>query len=86
MEKEQTDIEWATICSFAKWAQIEGRMTGNFFTNVSAASSITSIQLLRDQNGVEYSSNEEMARYANSYYQELFASQGESAECMRARE
>jgi hypothetical protein len=86
MEKEQTDIEWATIRSSAKWAQIEGRMTSDFFTNVSAALSSTPIQLLRDQDGQEYSSNDEMARYANSYFQELFASQGESAECLRARE
>jgi hypothetical protein len=86
MEREQTDLEWAAIRSSVKWAQIEGRMSGDFFTNVSATSSNTPIQLLRDQDGKEYSSNVEMAKYVNSFYQEFFASQGESLECLRARE
>ena len=86
MEKEQMNIEWATICSSAKWVQVEGRMTGDFFTNVSTALSNTPIQLLRDQDGVECSSNDEMAGYANSYFHELLASQGKRVECLRARE
>jgi hypothetical protein len=86
MEREQTDLEWATIRSSSKWAQIEGHMTGDFFTSVNSVSTSIPIQFLRDQDGVEYCSNDDMARYANSYYQELFTTQGEDTECLRARE
>jgi hypothetical protein len=85
VEKEQLAMEWAAIRSLAKWAQIEGRMSGEFFFNVSVASTNMPIQLLQDVTGREYSTIEEMARYANDFYQILFTSQGASPDCHTAR-
>jgi hypothetical protein len=86
VEKKQLALEWAAIRSSAKWAQIEGRMSGEFFSSVSSAPANTPIQLLQDATGREYSTTEEMARYANDFYQTLFTSQGASPDCYTARE
>jgi exonuclease III len=86
IEREQTDLEWATIRSSTKWAQIEGRMSGDFFTSVNASSSSTPIQLLRKSDGTEHTTTEAMAQYANSFYQELFTTQGASTEGSKACE
>jgi hypothetical protein len=85
VKKEQVALEWASIRSSAKWSQIEGRMSGEFFSSVSVASANTPIQLLQDVDGMEYSTTEEMARYANNFYQTLFTSQGASPACQAAR-
>jgi hypothetical protein len=71
VEKEQLAMEWAAIRSLAKWAQIEGRMSGEFFFNVSVASTNMPIQLLQDVTG--------------DFYQILFTSQGASPDCHTAR-
>jgi hypothetical protein len=86
VDKEQAALEWASIRSSAKWSQIEGRMDGKFFAHVSAATSSTPIQLLRDPADTEYTSTDEMACYANLYYQELFTTHGNSLECTTTRE
>jgi hypothetical protein len=85
-EKEQFALEWTTIRSSAKWSQIEGRMDGDFFAHVSASLANTPIQMLRDEEEKEYTTTNEMASYANIFYQNLFISQNENEVCETTRE
>ncbi|KAG0573255.1 hypothetical protein KC19_VG162200 [Ceratodon purpureus] len=86
LEKEQKSAEWKALHSSARWAQIEGRMDGAFFEGVHEHHTKTSIPTLTDPTGKEYSTNVEMASYANTYYHELFSTEGCSPACTQARE
>lgn len=85
-EKEIKQAEWDTIRSIARWFQLDGRMKEEFFPGVQQVKSNPPIQLLIDENGHEYKTNEEISSFTTSYYQDLFTSQGESKKCCQARE
>jgi len=85
-KKEIKRAEWEAIRSSARWHQIDIRMNKNLFLGVQQAKNNPPIQQLIDEHGTEYSTNEEMAQHATSYYQSLFMTQGESEECLQARD
>ncbi|KAG0577127.1 hypothetical protein KC19_5G132900 [Ceratodon purpureus] len=86
VEKEQKAADWNAICSSARWSQIDGRTSGAFFEGVREHQTKTPIQSLVDEDSHEYNTNADMAAYANTYYNNLFSTEGCSAECEQARE
>jgi hypothetical protein len=60
-------------------------MYKDFFLGVQEVSSAPSIQLLRDEEGQEYTTNTTMADYAMQYCQALFILQGSSPDCETTR-
>ena len=85
LEKERQKIEWETIRASACWAQLEGRMDSVFFEGVRESHSTILVQLFIGPDGKVYSTNEELASYANSYYMDHFTSDGMISECKAAR-
>jgi hypothetical protein len=83
-EKEIRKAEWSAIRASAKWAQIDGRMPKEFFKGVTVAQTRAPISLLRNDQGMELTTNKDMSEYANSFYQKLFQIQGKSEACIQA--
>lgn len=60
-------------------------MSKEFFEGITVTQTNTPISLLRNDQGVELTTNKDMSEYANNFYQKLFQTQGESEVCIQAR-
>ena len=85
LEKEVKNLEWKIIRVSRRWAQLDGRMDVVFFEGMREAHSTIPIQLLIGSNSTNYSTNEELASHANSYYKALFTLDGMTEECEATR-
>lgn len=61
-------------------------MKKDFFLGVQQVKSNPPFQILIDENGHEYKTNEEIASFTTSYYQDLFTIQVETEESSQAKE